>query len=429
MPRYFTQTMTTLLLLVLLAPISWADTVVSVHTDRDAALYHVGEPATFTIAVSADSNPVTGEVAYELSNDGWQSLDHGTRALAGEPATVAGTLDRPGFLRCTVTYTAADGTKTVGYGGAGFDPFDIKPSMPVPDDFDAFWAEKKAKIAEMPMNPVLTPVDSTVAGVACFDLQLDCPGGAPVSGYYCRPADAQPKSLPAALYVHGAGVRSSVLHPDIAAEGLLVLDINAHGIPNGQPKEFYEGLANGELAGYPLRGREDRETCYFLGMYDRLMRAMDFLTSRPEWDGKVLIMEGTSQGGGQSLVAAGLDPRVTLLCAGVPAMCDHTGEVNGWPRLVPRDEQGNPDPKIQEVARYFDAMNFATRTAADALVSVGFIDGVCRPTSVYAAYNNLRGKKQILNKPLMNHAVAPEWNEMVLALIKEHIARVKSGGG
>lgn len=68
------------------------------------------------------------------------------------------------------------------------------------------------------------------------------------------------------------------------------------------------------------------------------------------------------------------------------------------------------------------AMNFATRTTADALVSAGFIDNTCRPTTVYAAYNNLRGKKQMLNKPLMTHAFPPEWNELSMKLIQEHIA-------
>lgn len=227
------------------------------------------------------------------------------------------------------------------------------------------------------------------------------------------------------LFVHGAGVRSAILRTDIAAEGVLALDINAHGIPNGQPAEFYKELASGRLNGYPHFGKEDRETSYFLGMYYRLMRAMEFLEAQPEWDGKVFIVEGTSQGGGQSLVAAGLNPNVTALCAGVPAMCEHTGAIAGWPLLVPRDEAGNPDPKILETSRYFDAMNFATRTKADALLSVGFIDGVCRPTSVYAAYNNLQGKKEMLNKPLMNHTVAPEWNAMVLAVVKEQIAASK----
>ena len=399
--------------------------VVSIATDREDALYKVAAPATFAITVQVNGAPVTeGEVNVELSRDGI-TKERTTRALSAEPATVTSTLDVPGFLWCIVTYTAADGKATVGYGTAGYDPLDIKPSLPVPDDFDSFWAAKKALLAEVPMNPWLTPVDSPAENVECFDVQIECLGGAPVSGYLTRPVGAKPKSLAAMLFVHGAGVVSARKKPEIAAEGVLALDINAHGIPNGQPDEFYKELSAGKLNGYPHFGKEDRETSYFLGMYFRLMRAMDFLMAQPEWDGKILMVEGTSQGGGQSLVAAGLNPKVTLLCSGVPAMCEHTGEIAGWPLLVPRDEAGKPDAKVLETSRYFDAMNFATRTKADALVSVGFIDGVCRPTSIYAAYNNLQGEKEMLIKPLMNHAVAPEWDAMVLAKVKAQIANRK----
>lgn len=415
-----------LLLALFFASPILAATSISVLTDRTDALYGVGDMVTFRISVVSDDTAVTtGSVAYSLTNDGWSTLATDSVTLSGEPAVVTGRLDRPGFLRCTVTYTDGGGEAHVGVAAAGIDPLNIAPSMPVPDDFDAFWAEKKAEVAALPMNPVLTPVASTVDGVDNFDVQIECPGGAPVSGYYCRPTDAAPKSLAAVLHVHGAGVRSSILRPDLAKEGMLVLDINAHGIPNGKKAEFYEALAKDELSDYRHRGREDRETYYFLGMYYRLIRAMNFLTEQPEWDGKVLIVSGSSQGGGQALVAAGLDSRVTALQANVPAMCEHTGAINGWPRLVPRDDDGNPDPKVFQVARYFDAMNFATRTTADALVSVGFIDNTCRPTSVYAAYNNLRGKKEMLNKPLMTHAVPPEWNETCMAMMKEQMAAVK----
>ena len=74
-------------------------------------------------------------------------------------------------------------------------------------------------------------------------------------------------------------------------------------------------------------------------------------------------------------------------------MCDHTGPVAersaGWPRLLKVDDQGKTDPKHTEVARYFDAMNFAARIKCPTIVSVGFVDKVCAPTSVFAAYNNI----------------------------------------
>jgi len=406
----------------------WADQAykLDVTTDRADALYHVNDQVTFIVLLTNTDRKVSaGEVSYVLTNDGEEEIGRGTLSLSSGSANVTGTLDRPGFLRCTAQFVQPDGKVVSALAGAGIDPLDIKPSMPVPDDFDAFWNGKKAELAGIPMNERLTPVDSPTEGVECFDLQLDCLGGAPVSGYFARPKGASAKSLPALLTVHGAGVASSNKPVDHATKGMLALDINAHGIPNGQPKAFYEALAEGRLKGYRYQDRENRETYYFLGMYLRLIRAMDFLTAQPEWDGRELIVSGSSQGGGQSIVAAGLDSRVTAFAANAPAMCEHTGRVNGWPRLVPRDASGTPDPAILETSRYFDAMNFATRTMADAVVTVGFIDDTCRPTSIYAAYNNLPGKKRIVNDPRMTHQVLPSFVQARDALIDAHMKAAK----
>ena len=154
----------------------------------------------------------------------------------------------------------------------------------------------------------------------------------------------------------------------------------------------------------------------------------DFLASQPNWDGKVMIVEGSSQGGGQALVAAGLDQRVSLCIAAVPAMCDHTGfAVNracGWPRLVPKKDSGEYDSKAAESVRYVDAMNFATHIKCPTYVTVGFIDNVCPPSSVYAAFNNIPSSadKHIINRPAMWHSFPPDLIAQFDDVIREHIA-------
>jgi cephalosporin-C deacetylase-like acetyl esterase len=353
----------------------------------------------------------------------------GKTKLENGKATITGQLDEPGFLICRVSYQ----TNKLNFnalGGAGIDPAQIKPSLPVPDDFDAFWNEKKAQLATVPMNPNLTLVKSPVAEVECFDLQA-ASIGKPVSGYFARPVGAKPKSLPAILTVHGAGVRSAGVSGPAgwAKQGLLALDINAHGIPNGHPEKFYTDLANGELKDYRALGRDSRDTIYFLGMCLRLIRAIDFLTAQPEWDGKTVVVYGSSQGGLQAIAAAGLDSRVTFIAAGVPAGCDHTGvamnRVNGWPKIVPNDKDGKPDAKVLNAARYIDCMNFATRTKAGGIFTVGFIDGTCPPTSVYAAYNNFAGPKAIYHDIKVGHTNTPKASETMRNAVLKHLAEQK----
>jgi cephalosporin-C deacetylase len=400
----------------------------TVATDRPEAIYHQGDSVIFSIHLRHNSEPVSaGEVNWKISKDGVAPVTNGRVILSNGAASVTGKLDEPGFLQCSVSFAAPDKGTVSAVAGAAVDALQIKPSLPVPDDFDAFWAEQKKRLAAIPVNPRLTPVASPKAKVEGFDLQADSVG-APVSGYFARPSWAKPKSLPIILTVHGAGVASSSMGSAAgwASRGFLALDLNAHGIPNGRPEQFYADLWKGELKDYYFRGRESRETYYFVGVFLRLVRAIDFLTAQPEWDGRTVIVHGSSQGGAQALVAAGLDPRVTFFAAGVPAMCDHTGtavgRVNGWPKLVPKDAEGQPDPKVTQVARYYDAMNFVTRTHAAGIVTVGFIDGVCPPTSVYAAYNAIKGRKQIFNDPPSGHNVSKPASEAMRKAIAEHVA-------
>lgn len=203
------------------------------------------------------------------------------------------------------------------------------------------------------------------------------------------------------------------------------MDINAHGLANGKPNEFYAAASSGPLKNYRHAGREHRDTIYFRGMFLRLVRAIDFLTAQREWNGRDVVVIGHSQGGGQSLVAGGLDDRVTMIAPGVPAICDHSGvmagRVNGWPKLVPNGADGKPDPQALEASRYVDAVNFASRCRAEAIMSVGFVDAVCPPSSCYAAYNALQGEKSIINEPLMGHAAPPHIQNAFFDRVLEHV--------
>ena len=403
----------------------------NVVTDRPDAIYNTGEEATFLISVTKDGKPLAGEngmtVTYRVDDfiSSGPDYPNGKLTVGSEPAIVKVTCSKPGFLRCMVTLDEnRQLTKTA---GAAFSPLEIEPSLPVPADFDEFWTEQKRKLAEVPAKAKLTPVQQPDKKIECFDLQVDCLGGAPVSGYLGKPKDAKPKSLPAILWVHGAGVRSSSLSNAIkgANQEMLSLDINAHGLPNGKSAEFYKEQYAGPLKGYPHFGREDRETTYFVGMFLRLIRALDYLTSQPEWDGKTLIVIGHSQGGGQALAAGGLDQRVTFIATGVPAICDHSGRaagrINGWPKLVTTLPDGSPAGTELKAAQYVDAVNFASRAKADAIMSVGFIDVTCPPSSCYAAYNQLKGKKQVINKPLMGHAAPGDIHIAFIDAVKEHV--------
>lgn len=392
-----------------------ADPLLHLGLDRPAAIYSIGEKAVFTLSGNV---PAGTEIFWTTSLDGYRELAKGTVSTGGtDPARVSASLDRPGFVLLTATTKGPDGKTFTAQAAAAFSPEQIEPSLPAPADFDTYWAEQKRKLASVPVEAVLTPVPLSSAadqGIVAFDVSVPAgESGQVVTGYLALPKGAAPKALPAVLWVHGAGVRGSSLPAALggARDGFLSMDINAHGLPNGKPDDYYKALADGELRTYRTDGNTSRETVYFRGMFVRLQRALDFLASRPEWNGKTLAVIGHSQGGYQALVAGGLDPRVTFIGSGVPAGCDHTGmkadRISGWPKLVAMKAGGTPDPASLEASRYVDAVNFAARCRAEAILSVGFIDRTCPPTSVYAAFNALAGPKRMIHRPEMGHA-APE---------------------
>ena len=397
--------------------------------DRATAVYQRGEPITFIFRVEPDGHPATsGELEWALTKDGLPPFRTGRAPIDGGKVTITGSLDEPGFVQCRATYVH-DAKKLTALAGAAVAPTEIKPSQPPPDDFAAFWDGQKKLLAAVPIRARLTPAPSPAPNLEAFDVQADSVG-APVSGYFARRAGAKVRSLPAILTVHGAGVRSASLSAAVgwARDGMLALDLNAHGLPNGREAAFYETLAAGELRNYRTTGRESRETIYFLGMFLRLVRAIDFLTEQPEWDGRTLVVFGSSQGGAQAIAAAGLDPRVSFFVAGVPAMCDHTGflaqRISGWPKFVPTAEK-DPPPAVVTAIRYFDAVNFAARARAPGFFTIGFIDTTCPPTSVYAAYNALRSRKDIHHDIAAGHTNTPAATAAMRAAVKRHLAAMQ----
>jgi cephalosporin-C deacetylase len=309
--------------------------------------------------------------------------------------------------------------------GMMVEPGSLKPGAKRPNDFEAYWNSLKKSLKKMPQEIKRATVLGTDSdnGYSCEDIEISCLGPKPVRGYFAKPEKAAPKTLPVVLLVHAAGVKGWWCRSEpgnallYAKMGALCFDLNAHGMLNDQPDNYYSDLENGELKAYWYQGLTNRDEVYFRGMYLRLLRAIDFLTEQPEWDGRRILVIGESQGGGQALVAAGLDSRVTAVVAIVPAMCDWfgtlAGRMGGWPQPY----ESNPAKKeMLKALPYFDAANILKDSKAIIYTEIGLIDMTCPSTSVYAAVNQAPGQKIICTVPYRPHqqpvgALAKTWQE------------------
>lgn len=386
---------------------------IAASVDRNDALYHVGERINFII-----KEQVMGQTAdsqkpayYSLRMNDFVEVARGTLNFANGEACVSYKCDLPGFF-----LLIAEVNNVKAYAGAACDPEKLAPSMPAPDDFRTFWQEQKDKLDAMPFKCELTPVaDANNNEVETYKLTLDNINGTKIHGYFAKPRGQGP--FPLHMEVHCAGVYGITHYPayHYARRGIMAVDINPHDITNGQSQAYYEELRNGALKNYWLAGRDNRDTSYFLRMFCSCYRAAQWAVSRPEWDKKHFLVSGASQGGGQAFVTAALCPKVTAFAADIPALCDHTGpqagRMAGWPGWIVY-EKGAPNPAQLQASRYFDCVNFAAAVRPDvkALVSLGFIDCLCAPSSGMTAYNTLKCVKQMLYMPKAYHqANRPEW--------------------
>ena len=271
--------------------------------------------------------------------------------------------------------------------GAAVAPAKLGLSTPRPDDFDAFWEGKLAAQAKVPINPVLTPVQTDVADVELSIFELDALGSQ-THGYIAKPA--KEGKFPGLLQLQYAGVYALNARgaAQRAAEGWLFINVDSH---DKLPSD-----ASGYIPrNYQAIGNTDREKSYFLNMYLRDSRALDYVLTRPDWDGKTIVLTGGSMGGQQSLALAGLRPgKITAVLVCVPAGADTNGDLHGRKAGYPNWPSDNPD--VMKTALYFDTVNFASRIKAPVLAGMGFIDTISPPAGVWTALNQIPGPKEPL---------------------------------
>jgi len=406
--------------------------VVVVPDHRDWT-YATGESAHFLVTVTADNEPIDNvTVTYTVGPDMFPGPKKTVSLPLAGMAVDAGTMKDPGFLRCIVT-TEVAGHRYRGLATAAFAPEKITPTQVEPADFDAYWAAAKADLAKVPMDARLTLLpDSCTSTVDVYHVSFRVAAGwgpiAPrIYGILCEPRAHG--HYPAILKVPGAGVRPYFGDTGLAAKGAIVLEIGVHGIPVNMAKEVYDQLGSGALSGYWLFNFDDRDKYYYHRIYMGCVRANDFLTSQPDWDGKNLVVMGSSQGGQLTIVTAGLDSRVTGLAATHPAFCDVSAELHGraggWPHPFMPLENGDPSPQATPAkiatATYYDTVNFAKRVHVPGYYNWGYNDETCPPTAAYAAYNIITAPKTLGVTLELGHSYTTEQGDAITGWITDFL--------
>jgi cephalosporin-C deacetylase-like acetyl esterase len=394
-------------------------------------LYKTGEKASVEVQLFKYGIPQDEVmVSYEIGDDLMPADTKGSIVLKKGKGTITmGTMKKPGFRDCRMTVKLGNQVYKH-HVKVGFSVDQILPYTQMPSDFKEFWNKNKQELNSFPLT-----YTKELAKEYCTD-KIDCylvklqinKQGQSVYGYLFYPKNAQKKNCPVVLCPPGAGIKTikePLRHKYYAEQGCIRLEMEIHGLnPTMTTEEFKEiSTAFGNESNYLNINLDNKDNYYMKRVYMACVRAIDLLTSLPEWDGKNVIVQGGSQGGALAIVTAGLDERVTLCVANHPALSDMAGfkaeRADGYPHFSRTPGMDTPE-KIKTMS-YYDVVNFARLVKAHTYITWGFNDDVCPPTTSYAAYNVLTCPKEALITPINEHWTSEVTERGHLDWILEHL--------
>lgn len=381
-------------------------------------LYKKGEKARVEVQLYKYGVPVDAVVKYEIADDMLPSDHKGEARLKGGRASIdIGTRTTPGFRDLRLTANV-DGKTYKHHIKVGFSVDEIRPYTKEPADFLDFWNKNIEDMRAFPLTYTKTKAEEYCTDkVDCYLLKITLnKQKQAVYAYLFYPKGAQKGQCPVVLCPPGAGIKTikePLRHKYYAENGCIRMEMEIHGLNPTLPKETFDDMTkafNGRDNGYLFNGLEDPDRYYMKRVYLALIRCLDLLTSLPEWDGRNVIVQGGSQGGALSMVAAALDSRVTQCIVNHPALSDmaaySAGRTGGYPHF--NRVEGMFNDKTLRTMAYYDVVNFARHITCDTYMTWGYNDDTCPPTTSYAVWNTLTCPKEALITPVNEHWTSDE---------------------
>ncbi len=370
---------------------------VSVRTDRSTSRYEIGEQVSFLV-----SSTTAGSATYIIRYD-----ENSTPIQTGTIAV------QPG-LEVPINYTSNENNHVVcvvnlagqiGKAGAAIGCFDMEPLEEKPADFKDFWNAQISTANAIPLDPIVTPYNSTQHSTS-YKLSLANVDGKRVYGYVSVPVGEGP--FPAIITFPPFGTDPSIVVPEnVFSEWSNCISISL-SIHNIDAEQVDPNAYLGEVI-------TDRDQIYFKAGIMGAVRAIDYLQTRSDFDQTNIASYGVSQGGGLAMLFAGIDERVDVLMTTNPSLCEHVGlhydRASGFPFYVnkSRGEDGSATHEEQTITatKYYDAVHASSFFEGPTLMSISYLDGIAPGGASFTAFNQLRKNfKIMIHAPRLAHTNA-----------------------
>lgn len=286
-----------------------------------------------------------------------------------------------------------------------------------PRDLAAFWKKTLAESAKYPIDAHYEEIaDPIYQAFQVSDVTYRGFMGQPIKGWFVMPRWAVEERHPLPCVVNYIGYSGGRSFPfdhfgyPSAGYASFVMDTRGQGYtsPGHTPDDFPAG--GPASAGWMTRGIESKETYYYRRVFTDAARAVEAAMMHPLVDPERIAVTGGSQGGGIAIAAAALAGKLVKLCmTDVPFLCGYRRalqivDTNPYQEIA-LFLKGHRDrlEQVYQTLSYFDGVHLASMIKARCLYSVGLMDTICPPSTVFASYNNVKAPKEIRVYHYNNH--------------------------
>ena len=287
-----------------------------------------------------------------------------------------------------------------------------RPVVQEPDDFDSLWAATLHQSRSAGGETVVAPAATTITELVVEDLTFPGFGGEPVKAWLTRPRQLR-DGMPAVVEFNGYGGGRGLPGERLswAASGYVHLFMDTRGQGSGWGSGGGTADPHGSdpsTPGFMTKGIADSLTYYYRRLFTDGVRLVDATRALSYVDPDLISLTGGSQGGGIALAVGALVPGIHAVMPDVPFLCHFRRSAELTPAApfteiaqylaVHRDSVED----VFHTLSYFDGVNFARRATAPARFSVGLMDQIVLPSTVYAAYNHYAAAERQIDEYAFN---------------------------